>query len=67
MDLIREWTGQAVAVVLRVGGGFPAHKQSTLEGKLLNVSETGLLLELPKEKTFVPVSAILHVSLSEGK
>ncbi len=71
-ELIGGWTGKVVVVVLRVGGGLTAHKHSTLEGKLLKVAESGLLLELPKDRalggptnqTFVPIAAILHVCLS---
>jgi hypothetical protein len=75
VELIGEWTGKVVVVVLRVGGGMSAHKQATLEGKLLKAGESGVLLELPKDRTFVPpkdqtfvpISAILHVSLSEAR
>jgi hypothetical protein len=71
-ELIGGWTGKVVVVVLRVGGGLTAHKHSTLEGKLLKVAESGLLLDLPKDRalggptnqTFVPIAAILHVCLS---
>jgi hypothetical protein len=72
VEIIGEWTGKVVVVALRVGGGMSAHKQATLEGKLLKVGESGVLLELPKDRTFVPpkdqtfvpINAILHVSLS---
>lgn len=71
--LIGGWTGKNVVVVLRVGGGLTEHKHSTLEGTLLKVAESGVLLELPKDRplggptnqTFVPIAAILHVCLSE--
>ncbi len=73
-ELIGEWTGKVVVVALRVGGGMSAHKQAILEGKLLKVGESGVLLDLPKDRTFVPptaqtfipISAILHISLSEA-
>ena len=73
-ELIGSWTGKNVVVVLRVGGGMTEHKHSTLEGKLLKIAESGVLLELPKERplggptnqTFVPTTAILHVCLSEA-
>jgi hypothetical protein len=38
-----------------------------LEGKLVQVGEAGLMLELPKGLTFVPISAILHITLPEGR
>lgn len=71
-DIIGGWTGKNVKVVLRVGGGMTEHKHSTLEGKLLEVAESGVLLELPKDRplggptnlTFVPIAAILHICLS---
>jgi hypothetical protein len=71
-EIIGGWTGKIVVVVLRVGGGMTEHKHSTLEGKLLKVAESGVLLELPKDRprggptnqTFVPVAAILHICLS---
>ena len=43
------------------------HKTSMLEGKLIQVGESGVMLELPTGRTFVPVSAILHISLPEGR
>lgn len=67
LELIGEWTGKVIVVALRVGGGLSAHRTTTLEGKLLKVGESGVLLELPKEQTFVPISAILHISLSETR
>lgn len=74
MELIGEWTGKVVVVVLRVGGGMSSHKQATLEGKLVEAAASGILVDLPKDRTFappngltfVPVSAILSVSLAEA-
>jgi hypothetical protein len=71
-EIIGGWTGKIVVVVLRVGGGLTEHMHSTLKGKLLKVTESGVLLELPKDRahggptnqTFVPIAAILHVCLS---
>ena len=71
-EIIGGWTGKIVVVVLRVGGGMTEHLHSTLKGKLLKVAESGVLLELPKDRalggptnqTFVPIAAILHVCLS---
>jgi hypothetical protein len=38
-----------------------------MEGKLVQVGEAGMMLELPQGRTFVPISAILHISLPEGR
>jgi hypothetical protein len=54
-------------VALRLGGGFPASGAAKLEGKLVQVGEAGVMLDLPKGRTFVPISAILHISLPEGR
>ena len=66
-SLIGEWTGKMVSVALRLGGGFGANTGSALEGKLLQVDDAGVMLELPKGRTFVPTSAILYISLSDGR
>jgi hypothetical protein len=66
-SLISEWTGKVVSVALRLGGGFAASGAAMLEGKLVQVGEAGVMLELPKGRTFVPISAILHISLPEGR
>jgi hypothetical protein len=68
-SLIGEWVGKVVAVTLRVGGGFAPgeHKKSKLEGKLIQVGEAGVILELPTGRTFIPVVAILQISLPEGQ
>lgn len=66
-SLIGEWEGKLVSVALRLGGGYATeHKTSMLEGKLIQVGESGVMLELPTGRTFVPVSAIIHISLPEG-
>lgn len=65
--IIGKWTGKFVTVALRLGGGFPANKSTSLEGKLERVGEHGVLLELPKETTFIPISSILHISLTEQR
>lgn len=66
--LIGEWAGKVVSVALRLGGGFAGSKEAMLEGKLVQVGEAGVMLELPKGRTFVPISAILHISLpAEGR
>ena len=66
-SLIGEWAGKVVSVALRLGGGFAATGAAILEGKLVQVGEAGVMLELPKGRTFVPTSAILHISLPEGR
>ncbi len=65
-SLIGEWVGKEVRVMLRLGGGWAEdHKTSMLKGKLIQVGDTGVMLELPKGRTFVPATAILHISLPE--
>ncbi len=59
-SVIGNWVGNVVSLTLKVGGIATA---VTIEGKMLNVSEAGILLEMPKGQTFVPVASILHVSL----
>lgn len=59
-SLIREWVGKTVSVTLKVGGIATA---VAIEGKLINVSESGVLLEMPKGRTAVPAASILHVTL----
>lgn len=66
-SLIGEWAGKVVSVALRLGGGFPASGAATLEGRLVQVGEAGVMLKMPKGQTFVPLSAILHISLPEGR
>lgn len=65
-SLIGKWVGKDVSVLLRVGGGFAPgeNKKAKLEGSLAQVAEAGVMLELPTERTFVPVSAILQISIS---
>jgi len=63
-SMIGEWAGKVVSVALRLGGGFAS---AMLEGKLVQVEEAGVMLDLPKGRTFVPISAILHISLLEGR
>lgn len=59
-SIIGDWVGKSVSLTLKVGGIATA---VTIEGTLVNVGESGILLELPKGRTFVPVASILHVSL----
>lgn len=55
--------GKTVSLSLRLWG---LSWGVTLKGKLLEVGESGVLIELPKGQTFIPVSSILHVTLQEG-
>jgi hypothetical protein len=63
-EIIGSWIGHTVSVTLKVGGIATA---VTFEGKLVNVGDGGLLLELAKGQTFVPEHSILHVSLLNSK
>ena len=51
-------------VMLGIGGLATA---VTVEGKLIKVGEPGVLLELPKGRTCVPLASILHVSVLNTK
>jgi hypothetical protein len=62
-DLISDWMGKAVTVTLQSGGLATAVR---VDGTLLRVSDAGVLLQLPKGQTFVPVASILHVSLLDA-
>ena len=57
-NLIADWIGKIVHVKLRTTVPTP------LDGKLLKADESGILLEMPKGQTFIPVSSILHISLA---
>lgn len=63
-EIIGGWVGKTVSVTLKVGGIATA---VSFDGKLINVSDGGVLLGLPKGQTFVPAHSILHVSLLEEK
>jgi hypothetical protein len=63
-SLIGDWVGKRISVTLKVGGIASA---VTIEGTLLNIGESGALLELPKGRTFVPAASILHLSLLNAK
>lgn len=58
-SIIGDWLGKSVSLTLKVGGIATA---VTIEGTLIGVDESGVLLEMPKGQTFVPVASILHVS-----
>jgi hypothetical protein len=55
--LLSDWVGKKVHVTLR------ATTPTTLQGVLLDSDESGIMLEMPKGRTFIPVTSILHVSL----
>jgi hypothetical protein len=63
-DMIASWVGKAVSVTLRLGGAATA---VTLDGTLLQVGDAGVLLQLPRGQTIVPLASILHVSLLDGR
>lgn len=67
-SLIGQWEGRIVSVALRLGGGWTAIGAAMLEGKLVQVGEAGVMLELPKKgRTFVPISAMLHITLCKDE
>jgi hypothetical protein len=55
--LLADWIGKKIHVTLRTT------MPTTLQGVLLEFDESGIMLEMPKGRTFVPVTSILHVSL----
>jgi len=58
--LIEKWVGKNVHVTLRLGGLAGA---VTMQGNLIKIDESGVLLEQPKGEAYVPVTSILHVVL----
>jgi hypothetical protein len=56
-DIVGEWIKREVNVTLRLASPI------TLQGALIDVDDTGVLLQLPQGQTFIPVTSILHVSL----
>ena len=59
-EIIGDWVGKPVSLTLKVGGIATA---VTIEGTLINIGAAGVLLELPKGRTFVPTASVLHISL----
>jgi len=55
--LLAEWIDKQVYVTLR------ATMPTPLQGVLLELDESGIMLDMPKGRSFVPVTSILHVSL----
>ena len=55
--LLADWVGKTVHVTLRDMMPTP------MQGVLLESDESGIMLEMPKGRTFIPVTSILHVSL----
>lgn len=56
-NLIAKWVGTKVHVTLR------ATMPTPIQGILIAADESGIMLELPKGDTFIPVTSILHISL----
>lgn len=56
-DIVGEWIKREVNVTLRLASPI------TLQGLLIDVDDSGVLLQMPQGQTFVPVTSILHVSL----
>ena len=57
--LIGDWVGKWVNVTLR------ATMPTPVEGTLVAMDESGILLEMAKGRTFIPLTAIMHISLVE--
>ncbi len=55
--LLAEWIGQRVTITLR-SSIVPV----TYQAKLLDADQDGIMLELPKGNTFVPMTSIMHIS-----
>jgi hypothetical protein len=58
--VIGKWIGKNVHVTLR------ANVPTPIQGTLVEVVESGILLEMPKGRSFIPVTSILHISLVDG-
>ncbi|MBI3408224.1 MAG: hypothetical protein HY040_07695 [Planctomycetes bacterium] len=58
-NLLADWVGKRVHVTLRASMPTP------LQGVLADADESGIMLEMPKGRTFIPVTSILHVSMVE--
>ena len=56
-NLLADWVGKKVHVTLRDMMPTP------LQGVLLEADESGIMLDMAKGRTFIPVTSILHVSL----
>ena len=61
-SLINDWVGKSVRLTLRIGGVAGV---LPVDGKLVKIAESGVLIELGQGPTFVPVTSILHISLSK--
>jgi hypothetical protein len=61
-NLIGQWIGKTVTLTVRASIAHPS-----IEGKLLALDESGVMLELEKGgQTFFPSTSILHISLADG-
>jgi hypothetical protein len=58
--VIGKWIGKNVHVTLR------ANVPTPIQGTLVEVVESGILLEMPKGRSFIPVTSTLHISLVDG-
>lgn len=58
-NLFIGWIGKKVHVHLHTS------VPTSMEAILLAADATGIMLQMPKGRTFVPLTAILHISLSE--
>ena len=58
-ELIQDWIGENVSLTLRAA--MPVE----LKGKLVQANGYGVLLELEKGRTFIPVTSILHITTIE--
>ncbi len=63
-EMIEGWVGKTVFVSLRVGGIWPP--TGLLEGRLLKVSDSGVLVGCKGQTFYVPITHIVHVSLRDG-
>jgi hypothetical protein len=55
--LLADWVGKTVHVTLRASTPTP------IQGLLIEADESGIMLEMKKGRTFIPVTSILHLSL----
>ena len=55
--LLADWVGKTVNITLR------ATMPTPVQAVLRELDDSGIMLEMPKGRTFIPVTSILHVSL----
>lgn len=61
MKSLQEWVGGNVTVTLRSTIAI------SVQGILREIDETGVLLEMPRGHTFVPMTSVLHISPEQAK